>query len=249
MAIAWYLAFWGAYVLCVFTLSLPVSLSLITIIAAQLLFVICFISLFVSSYRPTQQLGCGGWLIFLLFIIIINATVTLLLMSSIVTHSGRTFRIVSSSMYPTIKSMPSYWQDRIMVNSLPYRSSDPRRGDIVFMSNKDDFRWIKRVVGLPGETVDICSPYVLINGKKLLDPPIFATISSREEGYFGYVEAKDTGHEGAALPVTLGSDEYFLLGDNSSQSWDSRHFGPVPREAIKGKVTRIVFPPWRIQEL
>jgi signal peptidase I len=55
--------------------------------------------------------------------------------------------------------------------------------------------------------------------------------------------------EAIALPVTLGSDEYFVLGDNSTQSIDSRHIGPIQREAIVGKVMRIVFPPWRIREL
>jgi signal peptidase I len=61
--------------------------------------------------------------------------------------------------------------------------------------------------------------------------------------------AKEHALEGIALPITLGPDEYFVLGDNSAESTDSRHFGPVSREAIQGKVMRIVFPPWRIREL
>ena len=129
-------------------------------------------------------------------------------------------------------------------------ANSPRRGDIVrFMLEKDGLLWTKRVVGLPGETIEIRSPYVLINGKELLDPPFFEKISSYEDGYAGYVDVKSMGLEGIALPITLGHDEYFLMGDNSANSVDSRMFGPVPREAIQEKIIRIVFPPWRIREL
>ena len=133
---------------------------------------------------------------------------------------------------------------------LVYQSSPLQRGDIVRVGPDQNGRlWAKRVVGLPGETVEIQPPYVLIDGEKLLDPPIFSKISSRAEGYAGYVNAEDMGFKGIALPITLGTDEYFLLGDNSPKSGDSRLFGPVSRENIHGKVMRVVFPPWRIREL
>jgi len=76
-------------------------------------------------------------------------------------------------------------------------------------------------------------------------------ISSYEGGCSGYVDAKDTKGsdiERITLPITLGSDEYLLFGDNTSMSWDRRMYGPVSREAIVGQVTRIIFPPWRIQD-
>ena len=247
--IAWYFISFGMWALCVFILSLPIPLTFTAIIAVELLIVIYFVVLFVSSYRHTRRLGCGGWILFLLLISSVNITVTNLLLLQVRTYIGGYWYVASSSMHPTIKSMPPHWQNRIMTSSLSYRSSDPCRGDIVFLCNKDDFPWIKRVVGLPGETIDIRSPYVLVNGEKLLDPPVFAKISSCEEEYSGYLDVQGSGQKGITLPITLGDNEYFLLGDNSAQSWDSRHFGPVPRDAIIGRVTRIVFPPWRIREL
>ena len=163
-------------------------------------------------------------------------------------------------MYPTLKpdAETSHWNDATMLSMLSYRFSDPRRGDIIgFKIEERPWREqprlaIRRIVGLPGETVDIRPPYVLINGEKLLDPPIFAKISLSEYGYSGYVtaeEAKFEVNEEIVLPITLGPDEYFVLGDNSAESTDSRHIGPVPRELIVGRVMRIVFPPWRIREL
>jgi signal peptidase I len=236
-----------------FAISIPITLSFTAVIAIELffvtLFVIYFVSLYVSSYRPTRRLGCNGCFLFLLlmcsFILISDYFVVL-----VTRHIGTNYRILVSTMYPTIKSSSSPWTtDRINVNKWSYRFSDPRRGDIVFIYN-DDFQRFERVVGLPGEIVDIQFPYVFINGEKLLDPPIFAKISSREDGYSGYFNAKESmKNEGIALPITLGQNEYFILGDNPYESVDSRFLGPIPRQAIVGQVIRIVFPPWRIREL
>jgi signal peptidase I len=235
--IAWYFSFFGVYALFIFILSLPTSPSFTTVIAIKfkLFFVIYLVSLFVSSYRPTRRFGCGGWILSLLFLMIINTTVTHLLMSQIRTYIGRVTYAIGPSMHPTIKTMPSHWMD-ITINVSAYRSSNLRRGDIVEINTTPNkLLWVKRVVGLPGETVDIAPPYVLINGKKLLDPPIFSKISSQKDGYSGYVDVRSMRRNGIALPITLGPDEYFLLGDNSPQSEDSRMRGPVPREKIVGK--------------
>jgi len=138
----------------------------------------------------------------------------------------------------------------VVINRSTYRSGDPSRGDIIgFVKGNDGILWINRIVGLPGETVDIQHPYVLINGERLLDPPI----SLSEDGHSGYGSAEGIELETIALPITLGPDEYFVLGDISAESLDSRylgrHIGPVSREEIQGKAVRVVFPPWRIREL
>ena len=112
--------------------------------------------------------------------------------------------------------------------------------------------YVFRIVGLPGETVDIESPYVLINGERLTEPPIFAKISGKQDGYAGYFTLEDiygADAGGVPLPMTLGADEYFVLGDNSSHSKDSRFEGPVRRENITGKVIRIFYPFDRIREI
>ena len=242
-AIAWYFGLFGLLALCSFILSVTARISFITIITVQLLFLLYLVSLFVSSYRPTRRLGCHGWIVFLFFIVICNASVSYWLTSLIKTHIAMISFSVGTSMYPTLKSMPTHCVDITVTNMVAYRSSNPQRGDIVCLVTKNNSRFIsKRVVGLPGETLEIRSPYALINGRELLAPSIFKKISSSEEGYVGYDWE-------IMFPITLGPGEYFLLGDNSPQSTDSRHFGPVSREAIVGQVTRIIFPPWRIRDL
>jgi len=264
--IAWYCGLFALFGLSVFALSIPVTLSFTTVVTIELfivtLFVIYFISLFVSSYRPTRRLGYKGWFIFLLLVGSFNLIVNDYFVWLVKWHIARIFWLDErhDNMYPTLKTPPSYWADRVSVSKFSYRFGNPRRGDIILVdTNESDGFWFSRIVGLPGETVDICTPHVLINGEKLLDPPIFAKISSLEEGYFGYVNLFDDlfakYHDKLMdlgvkrLPITLGPDEYFLLGDNRHSTLDSRIIGPVTREAIIGQVTRIVFPPWRITEL
>jgi signal peptidase I len=167
--------------------------------------------------------------------------------------------MASSAMHPTLIAPSQYapdvpHQDRIVVNKWIYRISDPQRGDIAIFkwTSPHDDSWAmfsKRIVGLPGETVDIESPYVLINGKRLTDPPIFARISGKQDGFTGYCTAQEANAEGIPLPLTLGADEYFVLGDNSPHSFDSRFWGPVLRQDITGKVIRIFYPFDRIREI
>jgi signal peptidase I len=161
--------------------------------------------------------------------------------------------IYGISMYPTIITRSSQHVsvfDTVVLSRWIYQSKNPRRGDIVgFTSGNDSRVWIKRIVGLPGETVEFQHPYVFINGEKLLDPPIFMEISSREREYDDYDDANEMDLRRITLPITLGSDEYLLFGDNTSMSWNRRMYGPVSRNEIVGKVTRIIFPPWRIREL
>jgi signal peptidase I len=246
-----------------FVSSIPVSLSFSAFIAIQMLivslYVIYYVSLLVSSYRLfTPRLGYCGWFLFLLATLTFYTIANDLLSVLVRTHICRHDRVRRWAMYPTLQpetSGTSHWGDKTMLSTLAYRFNGPHRGDIVGCKIVEQPWWQqpehinRRVVGLPGETVDICPPYVLINGEKLLDPPIFAKISSREDGYSGYDNTEGMEPEGLALPITLGPDEYFLLGDNPLQSLDSRHFGPVSRKAIIGKEMRIVFPPWRIREL
>jgi signal peptidase I len=254
-----------------FVSSIPVSLSFVAFIAIQILlvslYVIYYVSLLVSSYRlTTPRLGYCGWFLFLLAVLTFYTVANDFLSLMFRTYIGRHDNVVGLHMYPTLKaedSGTSHWGDKTMLSTLSYQFGDPCRGDIVGFKMREQQWWqqpqhvSRRVVGLPGETVDICPPYVLINGEKLLDPPIFSQISSCEDGYSGYVTGEDSVYvtakgieiEGIALPITLGPDEYFVLGDHSVKSFDSRHCGPVSREAIVGKVVRIVFPPWRIREL
>jgi signal peptidase I len=132
------------------------------------------------------------------------------------------FVVEGSSMFPTLTQ-----GDRLIVSRLSYYLSEPSRGDIVVfqypLGPERDF--VKRIIGLPGETVAIQNGQVLINGHPL--PPE------------NYVQNKATDyHE----PVTLGEDEYFVMGDNRTGSSDSRSWGLLQSHFIIGKAWLIYYP-------
>lgn len=99
-----------------------------------------------------------------------------------------------------------------------------------FIRGLTDEFYLKRVAGLPGERIRIDPPNLLVNGQPVLEPPIFRRIAWERAVGFPYNE------------VVLGENEYFVLGDNTARSADSRCWGPVPRKNIIGKVVRIYWP-------
>ena len=151
--------------------------------------------------------------------------------------------------------------DRVFIERLSYRFRDPKRGDIVVFKTdgiegaRPGTFYIKRIAGLPGERVRIDPPYLFANEQKVVEPEIFSIMSSKVNGYSGFVLALDKVRGTAAKLIntndfiTLGGDEYFVTGDNSPNSLDSRYYGPVPRKNIIGKVTRIYYPFSRINKL
>ena len=134
-------------------------------------------------------------------------------------------------MYPYLHN-----KDQLMMDKLSYRIHDPERFDIVVFpvvrDGKEEY-YIKRVIGLPGETVQIIDGYVYINGEKL------------DENY-GEEVMNDAGR--AAEPITLGDDEYFVLGDNRNRSDDSRYENVenLKREKIVGRAWVRIWPLDRI---
>ncbi len=139
------------------------------------------------------------------------------------------FYIPSGSMEPTLTK-----GDRIIVNKLIYRFKEPQRGDIVVfkypVDPKRDF--IKRVIGLPGETLQIKNSKLYINGVPISQPFLPEGL---KYGDFG--------------PVDIPEDRYFMMGDNRNNSEDSRVWGTLPRENIIGKAIFIYWPVDRIKAL
>ena len=132
-----------------------------------------------------------------------------------------------SSMEPTISVGDRYFMNRVI-----YRVSSPKRGDvIVFRTNASDDAalHIRRVIGLPGETVQIVDGQILINGETYKEGRDFPVISNPGM---------------ASSPVTLESGEYFVLGDNRNNSEDSRYgsIGKVNKKYITGKLWFKLFP-------
>ncbi len=140
---------------------------------------------------------------------------------------GQRTEVIGSSMYPTLED-----GDNLIVSKITYRLEDPKRFDIIvfpFQYENETF-FIKRIIGMPGETVRIDeSGTIYIN-----DVPL-------DESY-GYEVIQDPGR--AIQPVTLGEDEYFVMGDNRNNSTDSRAavVGSIKRSEIIGKAWVRIYP-------
>lgn len=154
---------------------------------------------------------------------IVNVIVVIALAWFLIFSFFRTVEVSGHSMEPVLSS-----SELVLVDSLRYRFMKPRRFDIVLFRKSDDTDNIKRVIGLPGETIIIQNGHIYIDGK-LLESTAFSDITIA-----GIAEN----------PVKLGKDEYFLIGDNTDSSEDSRfsNVGNVNRAQISGRVWCRVLP-------
>lgn len=145
------------------------------------------------------------------------------------------YKIPTGSMIPTFMV-----GDKIFVDKISYRFNEPERGDIIVfkypLDQKKDY--VKRLVGLPGDNIEIRNGIILINGKAVTEEPF-------SKHYYYNVEDWEFGRSGITIEVP--KDHYFVLGDNSAHSSDSRHWGFVPAKDVIGKAFIIWWPPKRIQ--
>jgi signal peptidase I len=157
------------------------------------------------------------------------------------------YRIPSSSMEPTLhcakpaSGCEARFSDRVLANRFIYKLRDPERGEIVVFETPPAARtrcgaggtFVKRLIGLPGERLELRSEgglsYVYINGRKLNEP------------YIGPNRRDARGPDTFEIP----EGQYFMMGDNRSQSCDSREWGTVPRKNLIGKVFATYWPPNR----
>ena len=158
------------------------------------------------------------WLIYVLVVIGLTFFIT--------TFIGQRTQVNGESMYPALHN-----KDNLIVDKISYRFSDPRRYDIIVFPYhyKDRTYYIKRVIGLPGETVQIREGKIYIDGNELIE-------------HFG--EEKIEQAALASEPITLGEDEYFVLGDNRNKSDDSRYenVGNLKRNKIVGRAWIRIWP-------
>lgn len=135
----------------------------------------------------------------------------------------QTFSIPSESMVPTLEI-----GDRVIVNKLD--ADDPERGDVMVFERPEALttdldHLIKRVIGLPGETVSASDGRVHIDGVPLDEPWLPAGVGTEDFG-----------------PVTVGEGELFMMGDNRSRSQDSRFFGPIRADSVVGTAVLRIWP-------
>ena len=160
-----------------------------------------------------------SWIFYILFVIALTYL--------IITFVGQRTMVDGRSMNATLND-----GDNLIVEKLSYRFGDPERFDIIVFPPQESPKehYIKRIIGLPGETVQIdAEGKIYINGEVL------------EENY-GLETIRNAGR--AAEPITLGDDEYFVLGDNRNNSKDSRSdaVGNVKRSSITGRAWLRIWP-------
>lgn len=135
------------------------------------------------------------------------------------------FLIRGASMEPTLED-----RNLVILDRASYRLRKPEVGEIViFHPPGRRISFIKRIVGLPGDLIEIRNMTVLRNGFEVDEP---------------YLLNREKMHP---LTVRLGPDEYFVLGDNRGASSDSREWGPLPRQRISGRVLAVIWPPSKTQ--
>lgn len=133
------------------------------------------------------------------------------------------YRVPARSMAPTLNP-----DQIVLVRAGYYNNHEPQRGDIVIFINADDGNhWVKRVVGLPGESIAIKAGVVRIDGRKLVEEYV-ATENAR------------TDYSREMMTTKVPQDAYFLLGDNRDNSMDARMLGTTGHEHLVGKVVAIL---------
>jgi len=146
----------------------------------------------------------------------------------VVNITARPYTVDGPSMQPGLVT-----GDRVVVSMLAYDfGASPQRGDVIVFHPPDDpsATYVKRVIGIPGDRISITPDAVILNGHKLSEPYISTVNPSAPENI-------------SVLPtITLGPNQYFVMGDNRQDSVDSRVFGYVPRSNIIGKAEFVYWP-------
>ncbi len=158
------------------------------------------------------------------------------------------YRIPSESMLDTLRP-----GDRVLVDRVTYHLRDPRRGDvIVFRYPEDpDVVFIKRVVGVPGDLLEVRDGRLYVNGREVTEPYVHRTGGQTDPTIAQAAILGSTLHDpwSLARPYRVPAGAYFVMGDNRTDSDDSRDWGTVPRSAIVGEGLATYWPLSRLRTL
>lgn len=173
--------------------------------------------------------------------VFVVSAIVILLFVNFVAHP---VRVDGRSMYPTLKDGESGFTNvgGVLLNGV-------KRGDIVVVTMEEKGQkthWVKRVIGMPGDTISCVNDIVFINGK-VLDETQYIDPDYRQScvdqfGYFNKVPNADNTDVQDFEEVKLGDDEYYVMGDNRPYSKDSRYVGPVKKSQLFAKKMLVLLP-------
>lgn len=201
----------------------------------------------IEAIRDARKLGpemhpasYQKWYIFLL-VLVVSLSVEHSVSLTVRQHIAKPYRIPGPSMKPTLEI-----GDYLISNQLYFTTRNPNRGDIVIHQYPKDIKqtYVKRIIGLPGDTIRIVNQSVFVDGHLF------------EEPYIQHIDSKIISAEFSPRdnfgPVIIPENEYFVMGDNRDNSSDSRFWGTVSRQYIHGKPAFIYWswddemPAWKI---
>jgi signal peptidase I len=167
---------------------------------------------------PQQERRSGS---FRFIMDIVETLVLSLVLFAIINAISARIRVDGFSMEPTFKT-----GEFVIVNKLAYKLGEPKLGDvIVFHYPRDpEQEYIKRVIGLPGDSIEVADGQVVVNGQAIQEPYIASAPAYQSEW-------------------TIPDNNLFVLGDNRNNSSDSHNWGPVPMENVIGKAIFVYWPP------
>ena len=183
------------------------------------------------SYQsvPNRRQGSGQFISWIaIALVLFPLLVSLPLAIGVRTYVAEARYIPSESMLPTLEV-----GDRLIIDKLTYHFREPQRGDLLLSMPNEKLQqqqpnikesFLQRIIGLPGEKVEVKQGMVYINDRSISEP---------------YTKEKPNYEWG---PETVPTDAYFVLGDNRNNAYDSHFWGYVPRPLIVGKVTKIFYP-------
>jgi signal peptidase I len=207
----------------IFAIFAPLLSSLLWLLAVVFIQILVIVILMIDAVRDARHSQefvlrrYNRWYVYL-GIILVQALLISPLLENPLLSSVRSFKIPTASMEPTLEI-----GDHLVVNMKAYGKTDPSRGDLVvskYPPNESEL-YIKRVVGLPGEKIEMSGRVVYINDRPLNEP------------YTKYINPTSTyDHYG---PYLLSQGKYFVMGDNRDNSQDSRFVGSIDRSKIVGQ--------------
>ncbi|MGB7052211.1 MAG: signal peptidase I [Acidimicrobiales bacterium] len=183
-----------------------------------------------SDRRKRRQRALIEWLVILAIVLVCTVVLRTFVVQS--------YSIPSLSMSPTLQV-----GDRIIVDKLSYRFGSVHRGDIVVfarppLEDQEYADLVKRVIGLPGETISARNGHVYINGQRLYEP----WLPPGPQSYTGPLPGDPHEQFNMPGPVKIPAGEYYVMGDNRENSEDSRFFGPISKSLIVGRAVAVAWP-------